>query len=106
VNKLETYFLCGYSIGQNTQGGVLISIPAHTVAGEGQQWSAHCSNIVWFITLCYHKVYLTEKPLKTCPQSVFIGLDRYIKWTKKYHLRATNRTKNCNIYVTGCRRRV
>jgi hypothetical protein len=45
VNKLETYFLCGYFIVQNAQGGLLISIPPYTMAGEG--WcSAHCSNIV------------------------------------------------------------
>jgi len=35
VNKLETYFLCGYFIVQIAQGGVLISIPPHTMAGEG-----------------------------------------------------------------------
>ena len=34
ANKLETYFLCGYFIGQNAKGGVLISIPPHTMAGE------------------------------------------------------------------------
>jgi hypothetical protein len=35
TNKLETYLLCGYFIGQNAQGSVLISIPPHTMVGEG-----------------------------------------------------------------------